>query len=46
MWFMEFFFATFIVSFWVFVFFVFDELILKGYFKKKLQRRFNVDEVQ
>lgn len=29
---------------WVFMFFVFDELILKGYFKKKLQKRFEVEE--
>lgn len=43
---MDLFFGTFMVAFWVFVFFVFDEMILKGYFKKKLQRRFNVDEVQ
>ena len=45
MWLMDFFFGTFMLAFWGFIFFVFDELILKGYFKKKLQRRFNVYEV-
>ena len=44
MWMMNLFSITFMVAFWVFCFFVFDELILKGYFKKKLQKRFNVDE--
>ena len=32
-----------IIALWVFAFFAFDELILKGYFKLKLQKRFNVD---
>jgi hypothetical protein len=29
---------------WLFMFFVFDEVILKGYFKNKLQKRFKVEE--
>lgn len=45
MWMMDIFFFTFIMSFWIFMFFVFDEIILKGYFKKKLQKRFKVDDV-
>lgn len=44
MWMMDMFFFTFILAFWVFMFFVFDEMILKGYFKKKLQNRFKVEE--
>lgn len=44
MWMMDIFFFTFIMSFWIFMFFVFDEIILKGYFKKKLQKRFKVEE--
>lgn len=28
----------------VFSFFVFDQVILLGYFKKKLQKRFKIDE--
>lgn len=44
MWMMDMFFFTFILAFWVFMFFAFDEMILKGYFKKKLQNRFKVEE--
>jgi hypothetical protein len=29
---------------WLFMFFVFDDMILKGYFKNKLQKRFKVEE--
>ena len=29
---------------WLFMFFVFDDVILKGYFKNKLQKRFKVEE--
>jgi hypothetical protein len=36
--------CSFILAIWIFFFFVFDELILKGYFKLKLQKRFKVDE--
>lgn len=32
------------VLLWGFMFFIFDELILKGYFKRKLQKRFKVEE--
>lgn len=40
----ELFMATILVAAWLFMFFVFDEMILKGYFKKKLQNRFKVEE--
>jgi hypothetical protein len=29
---------------WLFMFFVFDDMILNGYFKNKLQKRFKVEE--
>ena len=29
---------------WGIAFFVFDDMILKGYFKRKLQKRFKVEE--
>ncbi len=32
------------VILWGIMFFVFDEMILKGYFKRKLQKRFKVEE--
>jgi len=35
---------TFLVFFWGFLFFIFDDSILNGYFKKKLQKRFPVEE--
>jgi hypothetical protein len=44
MWMMDLFSITVMLAFWVFMFFVFDEMILKGYFKKKLQKRFKVEE--
>ncbi len=44
MWMMDMFSFTIMIAFWVFIFFVFDEMILKGYFKKKLQKRFKVEE--
>ena len=40
----ELFMATILVAAWVFMFFVFDDLILKGYFQRKLQNRFKVEE--
>jgi hypothetical protein len=43
-WFLELVTVTMLVAAWIFMFFVFDELILKGYFKKKLQNRFKVEE--
>jgi hypothetical protein len=43
-WVMDLFMVTFIFGIWTFGFFMFDELILKGYFKKKLQNRFKVEE--
>lgn len=36
--------VTFIVMVWVFSFFIFDAEILNGYFKKKLQNKFKVEE--
>jgi len=35
---------TIIGAAWIFMFFVFDDMILEGYFKKKLQKRFKVEE--
>lgn len=40
----ELFMATILVAAWVFIFFVFDALILNDYFKRKLQNRFKVEE--
>jgi len=36
--------GTILMAMWVFMFFVFDELVLNGYFKSKLQKRFKVEE--
>jgi hypothetical protein len=36
--------GTILMALWVFMFFVFDDLVLKGYFKSKLQKRFKVEE--
>ena len=44
MWLFDIFTATIIIAAWVFFFFVFDNMILKDYFKKKLQARFKVEE--
>ena len=44
MWIFDIFTVTIIIAAWVFFFFVFDEIILNGYFKKKLQKRFKVEE--
>jgi hypothetical protein len=43
-WFLELLTVTMLVAAWIFMFFVFDDMILKGYFKKKLQNRFKVEE--
>jgi hypothetical protein len=43
-WFLELVTVTMLVAAWIFMFFVFDDVILKGYFKKKLQKRFKVEE--
>ena len=40
------FFLTVFAAAWTFGFFVFDAEVLNGYFKKKLQRRFNVDNIK
>jgi hypothetical protein len=36
--------ASIVVALWVFMFFVFDSMILNDYFKRKLQKRFKVEE--
>jgi hypothetical protein len=36
--------GTILMALWVFMFFVFDELVLNGYFKSKLQKRLKVEE--
>jgi hypothetical protein len=36
---------TMVISMWVTIFFIFDAEILKGYFKKKLQKRFDVESL-
>lgn len=36
--------ASIIIALWVFGFFVFDAMILNDYFKRKLQKRFKVEE--
>lgn len=38
--------ASVVVALWVFMFFVFDAMILNDYFKRKLQKRFKVEEVE
>lgn len=39
------FFLMFLIAMMVTGFFLFDSSILNGYFKKKLQKRFNVNDV-
>lgn len=36
--------GTILMAAWMFMFFVFDDMVLKGYFKSKLQKRFKVEE--
>jgi hypothetical protein len=36
---------TMVIAMWVMFFFVFDSEILNGYFKKKLQKRFDVESL-
>lgn len=38
--------ASLVVALWVFGFFIFDAIILNDYFKRKLQKRFKVEEVE
>ena len=40
----ELFMATILVAAWVFMFLVIDDFIIKGYFQRKLQNRFKVEE--
>ena len=46
MWFADFFMITMTTVMLVGVFFMFDEVILKGYFATKLRKRFNVEEIK
>jgi hypothetical protein len=39
-------FSSLIVILWAFTFFMFDEIVLKGYFATKLRKRFNVEEIK
>lgn len=39
-------FSSLIVILWGFIFFMFDEVVLKGYFATKLRKRFNVEEIK
>lgn len=34
--------TTLLITLWVMLFFIFDDTILKGHFKKKIQKRFGV----
>jgi hypothetical protein len=36
---------TMVIAMWIMLFFIFDSEILKGYFKKKLQKRFDVESL-
>lgn len=42
--FMELMSYTFLLAFWVVLFCAFDELMLKGYFRKKLHKRLGIDK--
>jgi hypothetical protein len=46
MWFADFFMITFTIVLLIGIFFMFDEVILKGYFATKLRKRFNVEEIK
>jgi len=46
MWFADFIMLTFTVILLVGMFFMFDEVILKGYFATKLRKRFNVEDLK
>lgn len=46
MWVGDLIFGTFVCMIWLFAFFAFDEIILKGYFATKLRSRFNVNDVK
>lgn len=46
MWFADFFMITMTTVMLIGVFFMFDEVILKGYFATKLRKRFNVEDLK
>lgn len=46
MWFADFFMITMTIVMLFGVFFMFDEVILKGYFATKLRKRFNVEDLK
>lgn len=46
MWFAELMMGLLTIALVGFMFFMFDEVILKGYFATKLRKRFNVDEIK
>ena len=46
MWFADFFMLTMTTVMLIGMFFMFDEVILKGYFATKLRKRFNVEEIK
>lgn len=46
MFFADFFMITMTTVMLIGVFFMFDEVILKGYFATKLRKRFNVEEIK
>jgi len=46
MWFADFFMITMTTVLLIGLFFMFDEVILKGYFATKLRKRFNVEEIK
>lgn len=46
MWLANFFMVTFTLILLVGMFFMFDEVILKGYFATKLRKRFNVEDLK
>lgn len=46
MWFADFFMITMTIALLIGLFFMFDEVILKGYFATKLRKRFNVEDLK
>lgn len=46
MWFADFIMISFSIVMLIGVFFMFDEVILKGYFATKLRKRFNVEDLK
>lgn len=46
MWFADFIMISFSIVMLIGVFFMFDEVILRGYFATKLRKRFNVEDLK